>query len=334
MRRRKRHSGYALLVTLVLLALLAVILGGMARRSADTALAARASEDAMRQRWAILSCQQTLLANAPNRFEARTQAWLEAVNDEEGIGAGWEDRPPSVETLALELEGVRLWLRIDDEQAKVNLNEALRRSPEAQLAPHVVIADTLAPAMVARPTLTRGEFIETLGLQPIESWSQVLPRQDPMPLLGIHTPEQLSRSQADREAPANRVTLWGDGRLNLYTATDETLQRALRDRVEPGTIEAFLRIRREAPGLGLRGMVDNATADQIEDRAALNAALTDRSRRYAMWLACRSTTPDTAATQWSLSVLEAASSDSAGISGGSGANSGGGASGVVRYYAW
>jgi len=51
-------------------------------------LQARAAEDDVRQRWAALSCQQTVLAGAPERFEQRTEEWLEACADEDGPQVG------------------------------------------------------------------------------------------------------------------------------------------------------------------------------------------------------------------------------------------------------
>lgn len=316
MKQTAKQRGYALLVTVVMLALLAVILGGMARRSADTALQARAAEDAVRQKWAELSCQQTLLAGAPERFGQRNQAWLEACNDKDGPPTGWDQRPPPVETLALELKGVRLWLRIEDEQAKRNLNHTLRTTPEARVALQSVVADVLAPTFVAQPVLTKAAFVEAFGFQPVESWSQVLPGAQAHKLLGLQEAAQLVEFDARDDAPAKRVTLWGDGRLSLFAASDQTIRRALRDQAQPATVERLLRLRREDPGLGLRGLIDNATADHEENRAVLNAAFTDRPRCYAMWLACQPQTPDTAATRWSLSVLESAASPQAAQSGG------------------
>jgi hypothetical protein len=315
MSQSAQHRGYALLITVVMLALLAVILGGMARRSADTALQARAAEYDVRQRWAALSCQQTVLAGAPERFEQRTEEWLEACADEDGPPTGWDQRPAPVETLALELRGVHLWLRIDDEQAKQNLNHALRTTPEARVAPQAIVAETLAPTFVVTPALTRPEFVEALDFQPISSWDQVLPSTDPLQLLGIRDASRLVGTNEPSDAPANRVTLWGDGRLNLFATSDETLRRVLRDKAEPATIELLLRLRREDPGLGLQGLIDNVTAEREDDRAALNAALTDRSRCFTLWLACKPQTPDNAATHWSISVIESAANPQASASG-------------------
>jgi|GEM_PF-3150394 len=301
----RHRSAYALLVTLVMLALLGVIIGQLARRSADQALQARAAEDSLRQRWAKLTCQRTLLADAPRRFDARETNWLASMGKEGESGGAVTPRPAWFEVLELELTGVRVWLRIEDEQTKINLNERLRADPDAALSPERVVSEWLLPARAADPRLTRPQFVSALGLQPLETWAQVVPGRSPPQLLEIQHPEELLIT-ALGETVTQRLTLWGSGSLNFHRVHDQALRNRLSDAVAPATIDALLVIRREEPGLDLRSLIDNATSDRQEDRAALQEALTSRSNCYSMWLASRPVNQRDAVARWSLSVIEGA----------------------------
>lgn len=294
------QRGYALLVTLVLLALLGVILGGMARRSADTALQARDAEQAMRQHWAKLSCSHTLLSSAPERGNDRLKAWQS--DQEDAVASIDTERPSRYETFSLKLAGVEILGRIDDEQSKINLNERLRTSPDAAVMPSAVVDEILSPTRSAGLQLTRQPFVQALGLQPLMSWQQVLPGYAPEQLLSIDHPDRLYVS-AKSQAPADRVTLWGDGTINLWTAEDQVVRQRLNDIVQPTTIESVLQLRAQEPPLPLGTLYENATEDQGE-RAALGRVFSDRSVCYSLWLAVRAEGQEQAAYRWSLRVLE------------------------------
>ncbi len=299
--KRVKQRGYALLVTLVLLSLLGVILGGMARRSADTALQARDAEQTMRLRWAELSCCYTLLSTAPKRQDNQLQAWQGSESsgtasitpNNEGLGQT---------SLRLYLAGLELWARIDDEQAKINLNERLHTSPDAVIMPAAVVDQVLSPARSSGARLTRPVFVETLGLKPVMSWQQVLPNNSPEQLLGINQPADLNDS-GHTQAVAGRVTLWGEGEVNFWTASDQVVRRRLQGMVSLKTVEALLRLRQQEPRLSLGIIYENTTEDR-EERAVLEQALTEKSDCYSMWLAIRPAGREQTNTHWSLRVLE------------------------------
>lgn len=294
--------GYALLITLVMLALLGVILGGLARRSADAAIDANVEEQAVRLQWARLTCSHTMLRNVQERFDRRAEAWFASLDPESESPAGWDDRPASHESVALALRGLHLTVRIDDEQAKINLNHALRQAADTFVSPDAVIAESLSDVWAPTPQFTRPEFVELLRFQPLESWQQAMPGSSPKNLLGIKDAANLLNPRLS--GPAETATLWGDGRLNLFSAPEAVLQRGLRDRVDPYTIQRLIRLRQEDPGLGLTVLIENAAPDRQEDRRALTAALTDRSTCFALWINCAPDTPSHSVEHWTLSVRE------------------------------
>lgn len=294
------QRGYALLVTLIMLALLGVILGGLARRSADSALHARDAEQAMRQHWAELSCSHTLLSSAPERGSDRLKAWQSAKADT--VASINTERPSRYETFSLQLAGVEVHGRIDDDQSKINLNERLRTSPDAAVMPSAVVDRVLSPTRSPGIQLTRQPFVQALRLRPLMSWQQVLPGYAPEQLLGIDHPDRMDIS-AESHAPADRVTLWGDGTINLWTAEDQVVRQHLKDIVQPGTIESVLEFRAQEPPLSLGTIYENATEDQ-DERAAFGRVFSDRSECYSLWLAIRAEGEEQAAYRWSLRVLE------------------------------
>lgn len=309
------ERGFALLVTLVMLSLLAVILGGLARRSAYTALQANDAEQAMRQRWAELSCGHTLLTTASDRADKRLDDWRMATEGDTS-GTVQNARPVASESFHFKLAGLNVWGRIDDEQSKINLNHRLASSPDASVSPKLVIDDALGAMQSSALQLTREPFVRELGLPRVMSWKQVLPRHQPPDLLGVRGPEQLPDRQG-RSAVADRLTLWGDGLLNIWTTDRETLRRGLaastaHGSINPGTIGELLDLRENEPALGLSTLIANATADQADDRKPLHAMLTERSSCFTLWLAIRSNKHDNAHAQWSLRVVESEGDSDAG----------------------
>ncbi|MBX2851681.1 MAG: hypothetical protein KTR15_08055 [Phycisphaeraceae bacterium] len=291
-----QHRGYALLVTLVMLALLGVILSGLARRSADTALQAREAEQSVRQHWAEMSCSYSLLSTASTRADDRLSVWQTAVKD--GGHAIFSEPIKRQEAFKLKLAGLEVWGRIDDEQAKLNLNERLRTSPNSTVMPSAVLDEAISPSRTTGLRLTRQPFIETLGLQPLMSWPQVLPDYSPEDLLGIDHPEWLQVSSGPQPI-ANRITLWGDGTLNIWTAEDPVIRKRLQDLVQSSTIETLLRLRAEEPSLSLGTLLENA-----DERAGLNRVFIERSGCHGMWLAVRPVNHGETPPQWSFWVVD------------------------------
>jgi hypothetical protein len=61
MRQRKDRNGYVLLMTIVLIAIAALILAGISRQSLLLALKALNAEEDLQRRWGAASCRQAVL---------------------------------------------------------------------------------------------------------------------------------------------------------------------------------------------------------------------------------------------------------------------------------
>ena len=196
-----------------------------------------------------------------------------------------------------------MWGRIDDEQAKINLNQQLKTLPDAVLAPGMAIDQALGSVRIGEVSLTRDEIAQQLGLPPIVSWVQVLPGRRPPELLGLHHPGQLL-NQSVSPSVVDQATLWGDGRLNFWTADSETVRRYLAGSVKPKTIDALLQLRDRSPQLRLGTLIANAADEDKQDREVLTALLNEESQCYGLWLAIQPSRLDEAPTRWLLMVLE------------------------------
>lgn len=310
--RRRYFRGYALLVTLVMLGLLGVILGGLARISADTALEAREAEDRLRRHWAELSCQRALLVSAPEWSAAKYAAWVASFDDDARDANSDAPRPAGQESLHLSLTGVELWIRIEDEQAKVNLNHLLREASADgdTFRTESVLRDALGGVSGVLPQVTRPEMVQALGLEPLESWGQALPGSTPGSLLGVNAPKQLLGGAFTNAITGNK-TLWGSGQINLVTAQEQVVIDHLRDRVPPETVQRLLQAHREDPSRSLHALIAEAT-DDPDERAALATTLTTRSHCFSMWLASRPAARPTAIPHWSLHIVTSGSNATAG----------------------
>lgn len=316
-----------MLLTLVMLALTAVAVASLAHTSASDALAARQAERDLQRRWAETSCRRVLMPAMRTRLEDELDRWRY-----EGDRTDPGSAPPSSVSTRITLGGVRLDVRVDDQQALPNLNTLLHtglRDPALEVQRVVTQAGLqgrLAPSPLDPDSARR------LGLPDYASWGQVYALASPEQLSGmvmdrrtIHragatpqieffhatgaqvTPGSSSGGTSGAGGGGVLLTLWGDGRLNLWTAGGWAVHRVLDERIGADRVADLLALRGQYPDRSSRQLVSmlNLPPDQ---RASAQLALTDRSRVYVMWLGVtpvvevRSSSQPTPRTSWSLTV--------------------------------
>ena len=114
--------GFALLLTLLLVVLVAASLAGIARFSMLKAVEAQDATEALQRRWAILSAQCTLAPRVPLLLEA-AQASTQGKPSNNAF--------PAERRIVCRLADIEYELVVTDEQAKVNVNTLLRNSTPA-----------------------------------------------------------------------------------------------------------------------------------------------------------------------------------------------------------
>lgn len=264
-----RRPGFVLLLTVVLLALVAAGLAGVARRSHRASLDANRLEAELQRRW-LARTAENLLPHVGEWFDTRSRGI-----DPSSLQTTGSAEPLACETIRLDLGHHQIQLVLGDEQAKFNLNAAWDEADPAVGRAKVrqLCADLGLPLVPQ--------------LRPLNSFQATAANSDhDWPAFGtyeqlIPTPPGSLASEAERSrgrwvvaavgptndgraALADHLTFWGDGRLRIDRASAPALHAALAPLLSPSQIEQILLLR----GEGLDGL---ALLDALE--------LTDRQRR-------------------------------------------------------
>ncbi len=204
-----RRSGFALLLTLMVLALAAVILSLSARRSTTATRSALQAERDLRHKWA-LAAGETLLE----------QANVLLVDPAAGDAA--HARPLPVRKFDLTMAGERVVILLASEQGKPNINSLAKRLPAFDLA----------------------RLIETLGGKdplagvdadrPFWCLEQLRPGATPSDLLGGPWPDSI------HPGLATAATLAGDGKLDWRIASPAALVAVLGPEVPSDKAQALV----------------------------------------------------------------------------------------------
>ena len=295
MNRPSTQRGFVLLMTLVLLALAAVVLVDLSRRSVRRAVQATHAQAELRHRWAAASARAALLT--------RPEAVLEQAPPSES-GA-----PAIAAARIIHLNGTPHLLRLSNEQAKANLNtlflhegrsdaaraaaaltESVPDTGRISLAPDprasIELSPEAPPPSPGSPQriLQAGPIPLDGSLRPLSSWAQVAPDAVPEAIFGL--PADLSRLHALKTAvdpsAANRaLTLWGDGRLDLAHASRGAAEAVLQPVIGRAKLQRVLKARAEQPDAAPAAWLDAAELTQ-EERAAVMPRVAGESACYAL----------------------------------------------------
>lgn len=257
---RRKPRGYALVLTLVLLAIAVTAAAGVARRVNDQALQTSRTHDQVQRKWIDLSCRRYLLPAAPtviDNAEAQTQTPIISVAER------------------FELNGTAIDAVFSDEQAKVNINPIFRSlgKQRSQALLQSLGTRFTMPPVTLRPVVVLDEGRSTsTGDKHFHSLDQV-----------YRKPIELDKIQT---CP---VTCWGDGKLNIRRASRHSLETLTTHtvpgaaRLSPADIDTILQLRAEQPGIGLAAVLNQLGLEQAQ-RVQLGKLLTDKSSTHALWL--------------------------------------------------
>lgn len=270
MKRRAARSGFALLLTLLLVVIAGIALAGIARRSMLGAVEARDATEELQRRWAIVTCQETLMPRLP--------AFLEPPDD-----AGNPQRrplPPAEKRFSINLAGHDYQIVLTDEQAKLNVAHWLQKSNAAdaeamlkRLLPAPASAEGSGFRIHLRPTILRGGLGEA-ALPKIGSYEQLLENTPPHALLGEQGGTGL----------ASFVTCWGDGRVNLSRAPVPVIRQVCAELLTGDQIDALLSLRSLDPQRKLADMLEKQALFTDQQRSALQALFTYESKCFGFWI--------------------------------------------------
>jgi hypothetical protein len=186
-------GGYVLLTVVVMLAVCALMLYQISLASFHRIESVMTQEQNLRRHWTNISLRRSLLPQSARLFEKKRRA---------------AESPQHVQTVAgeLSLNNMFVSFTIADESAKINLVHLWHERPK----PEVI------------------EMIRMLAGQPTIQFNQKLLRHEEIALpwiwsdvLDTASTNSLISNKVDRY-----LTLWGNGRINIMTTSDEVLQQA------------------------------------------------------------------------------------------------------------
>jgi hypothetical protein len=224
--KAEHRRGFALLMTLALLALAAVVLLDVTRRSAGEAADALVVREQFAERWRRVGLVRALLPQAETLLETRSrQQGAMVVNA----------------SLDLELDGRAYRVTLGDEQAKLNLVTMLGEGESIETLAAGIAADLgldeqpleFRADLRASLPADRGAGSDTSAEERVMiwSWAQVFREA---------APQRLYPVDPQATAPTASLTLFGDGRLNIARCSTKVLRSWLADEVTASQMEQLI----------------------------------------------------------------------------------------------
>lgn len=276
MTRPMRHSpprrGYALVMTILLIAIATLLLAGIASQSFLLATETLQAQEDLQRRWGTITCQQAILARANLILAGANHDTANTTQPPNPQTQNPQTPPRGRLATQLPLGNLTFDVLLADEQAKVNLNTlyAWRGREEAERAVKAHARATARIDVRSRPYRTTAD-----GRFPaFDSWGQVF-AQD-------HWHRHGSIPAAIAEA-TTELTCWGDGKLHVGLASDEALKEIAQLAVNQRTVQQLLDARRANPAGTLTEILEPLRL-RSNDRQRLEELLTDQSDCYSLWL--------------------------------------------------
>jgi hypothetical protein len=239
-KRRHRAGGYVLLVTVGLLVLSSTLLVAVGRVAVQHALDARIASNDLQRRWGVASCRAAILPQSDQILTRASRTTEKAI---------------PVIRVSLPLGSQRFDIIVADEQAKANVNsmiddvgvDAANDQLRAGLSGTGVIgAILLRPSYLVFAAGAGDNSATTtrpLGPRPwVTGLGQIFDCVPPQRMIG--------RIIGVDSSPADRVTCWGSGAINLMRAGRPALRLALGSELTDLEIDRMIEARNKALAAG------------------------------------------------------------------------------------
>lgn len=252
------RSGYLLVTVLVMIGVVSLLLSQIAASSMRVASSAIAEEREMRNRWAVTSVRRFCLDSAPRLLELPSSASGETL----APSILWKDVSVAEQTFRVILA---------DETAKLNLRKIASQYGESTVA--TVTEELLSDHHGMRSAVGLGASGKPSGTR----WENWVADGGTRSLLD---PRKIA-------AATQRLTLWGDGRLNVFSSDEETLEALWRQLFGRRPPNELLEARSQSPRPPLGQLL---TSLDLRESQAVTARrwLVDESECYSVWIFCQS----------------------------------------------
>lgn len=265
-----QKSGFALVVVVVLLAMVSIVLTRVATTSMKQARQAIAEERDCRDRWAVVS-----LRRFAEQYRTQRQRVLEQSEREGNLESPAALPLPVTENYVVQVGGRQWELWIADESGKLNLRTSsqwfgLERTLEVaqDLLPKRSSLSLVAPQTPASPNMQ-------FPASP-QSWFAGYAEWLPPRTLAAHT---------------EYLTLWGDGKLNLYSADGRTLDAAWRLHFGTPLPQEIIAARRQAARPDINELLATLSLRESQLKTARRGFSTESSCQSTWIFSAPSVTP-------------------------------------------
>lgn len=266
---RRPKRGYVLLMTLMLLTVCGMMLTAIASHSMSLSLESHLASKDLQRRWVMASLQRFAM---DHRHEILTKSVTDTESDQKIDIV----LPSSAVTIGI--EGTLYSVRLDDEQAKLNINTVIAHR-DSEIATKLV--RKLSPKVDSLTVRLRVAEVgtENSGASRLESWGQVFEIAPKMKdATGV--PQAIDRA-------TRRVTLWGPyGKLHFRAAEQEVLQEVCRLAIDPKETSELIKLRSENPDKNLEAIL-NMTDLSYDKRTRLLKLLTSSPQAHSVWIHAR-----------------------------------------------
>ena len=252
-------------MVLVLIAIAAMILAGIARHSLGLALEASDARQSLQDRWATVSLERAVLGRVDKILTGH-------IAEKNLRGLALADRYPA--SYSVRLGNLDYELLLDEESRKLNMNGLSSTGGRERVLRTLGLLGQSGAAIWLRPQLGQAP-----GAPRLESWGQVFRLEE---FSGPDPPPAWLMGNT------HCLTCWGDGRLHFRKADDRVLQAGAELAVGPVTAGRLVNLRRQSPNLKLEELLDQLALKQGE-KLRLRDRLTDRSACYSLWLTRKGT---------------------------------------------
>jgi hypothetical protein len=290
--RHSRRHGYVLIVTLAVLMLAAASLVSMGRLAMQRSADARAAQNELQRKWGSISARGALLE------------FVEPILQQQEVA---QKKSLPVLRTSLQLGNQRFTFILGDEQAKANLNASLEQLTPAQVENNLrqalsgsgiaAIAIKLRPeSYYLHQRKTPATTQSTPSAAPATQSSTQIRQANDQPLTGFGQifdlgPDRLALPppRYNVAAPADLITCWGSGAINIRRASAAALRVATS--LTPTEIDRIIQSRNasmQAPGTGVTSTVNvmkllsntRTSFSSLKD----SAPLIDSSTCHSLWI--------------------------------------------------
>lgn len=260
--KRIKKSAFALVIVLLVIVISGTVLASCARYSCQKALQASKAQRELQMRWGTISCKEVVLSAAEAVLRKST----------EGDAAVLVERPSRY--LSLTFGGLTYHLLLSDEQAKMNVNTALRYRGVQGITESLSSLQQDMPVHLPQRVDNKEPGQKDAGPTSYTFFDDLLVYDHPAQLVSPIEPSQRISS---------KITFWTDGRINFRRVSPQVLQEAMKGLIEDSLLGELLQIRESLPDCTL-----GEALSQIElkpsQRSQLLRYITDQSDCYSLWV--------------------------------------------------